>query len=470
MCENVLDYIRQEHMFDSGDRVLIAVSGGADSVCLLSLLCRFQEQLGIKALSVIHIHHGLRGQEADRDARFVKELCDTLKVPCRICCHDVASYADRHGYSIEEAGRIIRYRVFAEEAARVGANKVAVAHHRDDGVETILHHLLRGSGLKGLAGIPAVRDNIVRPLLCVGKEEIEGYLAAGQISYCLDSTNATDQYTRNKIRHQLIPLALQINERAAENIRQAGRFMGQADEYLESQAAKLFGQSVICEETGDYRQAVIPVSILKEHPEIIRTYVIRQMIRSCSLSIKDITAEHIYQVLGLLEKSTGAHIDLPGRLSAEREYGMIRVFCGTGAFECREPALPTLHFRKRLAADGQEIPKNQYTKWFDYDKIKGTLSARTRSAGDYIMIHSGKHKSLKSYLVDEKVAQRQRDKILLLAEENHVVWIVGYRISEYYKITKETKVILEVTIDGGKKHGRQDQSTVIGRGSDAADQ
>ena len=454
MQEKVLDYIKKEHMFDSGDRILIAVSGGADSVCLLSLLCRFQEQLEIGALLAVHIHHGLRGQEADRDAAYVQAFCNTLKIPCVIRHYDVASYAAGHGYSIEEAGRILRYQALADEAAKHKMDKIAVAHHRDDVVETILHHLVRGSGLKGLAGIPAVRDNIVRPLLSVGREEIEAYLAAAGIVCCLDSTNETDDYTRNKIRHRLIPLALQINDRAAENIWQAGQFMGQADEYLETQAAKLFKQSVICREAGDGRSAAVPAAVLAEHPKIIQTYVVRQMICYCSTSMRDITAEHIFQIQALLEKSTGAHTDLPGQLSAEREYELIRVYSGAGTGECREPVRPVLHFRKRLAAAGQEIPKNQYTKWFDYDKIKGTLSARTRAAGDYIMIDSGKHKSLKSYLVDEKVARRQRDQILLLAEENHVVWIVGYRISEYYKITNETKVILEVTIDGGENHGR----------------
>ena len=450
MQEKVREYIKKEHMLVSGDRIMIAVSGGADSVCLLSLLCRFQERLGLAALSAVHVHHGLRGEEADRDADFVRSLCESLHIPLTIRRYDVASYARTHGYSVEEAGRILRYEAFAEAADLSNANRIAVAHHRDDSVETLFHHLLRGSGLRGLAGIPPVRDKIIRPLLCAGRNEIEAYLQENGMTYCLDSTNDSDDYTRNKIRRRMIPLAREINDRAVENILQAGRFMGQADEYLEAQAAKLCKQWVVYDAAQPVRSARIPAAVLSGEPEIIGTYVIRRMVRFCAESMRDITAEHIFQVRSLLLKETGAHTDLPGGLAAEREYDTIRVFAGAGAGGYRDLNLPILRFRRILAADRQEIPKNQYTKWFDYDKIKGTLSARTRVTGDYITIQAGKHKSVKSYFVDQKVARRRRDEILLLAEENHVVWIVGYRISEYYKITKETKVILEVTAEGGE--------------------
>lgn len=449
MQKKVLNFIRQQHMFDTGDRVLAAVSGGADSVCLLTLLCRLQKTLGLESIYAVHMHHGLRGQEADRDAAYVAELCRKLQVPCIVVYRDVSDYAKNNGCSVEEAGRILRYEVFSQILLNNGLNKIAVAHHRDDHAETILHHLVRGSGLKGLAGIVPVREGIVRPLLCVGRKEIEAFLRGRKIAWCEDSTNDTEDYTRNKIRRSWIPLALELNDRAVENICQAGRFIRQADDYFEEQAQALFEQYGTWGQAGGALFAEYPTGCLSGQAEIIQAYVIRVMLRQCLDTLKNITSQHIFQIRELLEKQTGSHVDLPGLAAAERDYNKLRIFSRKTA-ENDKKSLPDLHFRKFSSYNAEEIPKNQYTKWFDYDKIKGMLSVRTRKSGDYLTIGSGRKKQLKAYLIDEKIPQRIRAEIPLLAEENHIIWIIGYRISEYYKITNETKTILEVTVDGGE--------------------
>lgn len=450
MQKRILEFVNRHGLFTPGDRVLAAVSGGADSVCLLTLLCRLQGTLGLSAIHAVHMHHGLRGPEADRDAAFTEELCRKLEVPCTVVYRDVTRYAEINGFSAEEAGRILRYETFDEIVQEQGLTKIAVAHHQDDEAETILHHLVRGSGLKGLSGIPLSRGLIVRPLLCVDRAEIEAFLAAEGIPYCCDSTNADSSYTRNKIRNRLIPIARELNGQAVANICQAGAFIGQADAYFENVAAKRFTTRGHCDE----RAAVLyPADSLLAEPEIVRSYVIRHLLGRCTDSLKDITAQHIFQIQALAAMPTGSHLDLPGRLAAEREYGFLKIF-RMSTDENEDISLPALHFRRFSAYNAGEIPKKQYTKWLDYDKIKGMLSVRTRQSGDYLTIGSGGSKRLKAYLIDEKIPRHLRSRLPLLTEENHVVWIIGYRISEYYKITEETKTILEVTVDGGENYGR----------------
>ncbi len=216
--QKVLSFMKKNHMTDRGDSVLAAVSGGADSVCLLLLLREMAAELGIKVFA-FHMNHGIRGAEADRDERFVMELCERLNIPLTVAHEKVEEYAAERGLSGEEAGRILRYHHLGETAEKYQCAKIAVAHHEDDDAETVLLNLFRGSGLAGLSGIRPVRENIIRPLLCVSRKEIEGYLNEQELSWCEDSTNKENDYTRNKIRNELLPWVTEnINSRAAEHI------------------------------------------------------------------------------------------------------------------------------------------------------------------------------------------------------------------------------------------------------------
>ena len=216
--QKVLGFMRNKHMTDRGDGVLAAVSGGADSVCLLLLLNGMAAELGIRVFA-FHMNHGIRGEEADRDEQFVGELCKQLEIPLTVVHEKVETYAEEHGLSGEEAGRILRYRHLEETAESYQCTKIAVAHHEDDDAETVLLNLFRGSGLAGLSGIRPVRGKIIRPLLCVSRKEIEEYLKEQGFSWCEDSTNRENDYTRNKIRNELLPWVREnINSRAAEHI------------------------------------------------------------------------------------------------------------------------------------------------------------------------------------------------------------------------------------------------------------
>ena len=469
MLKKVRDYMREHEMTAPGDAVIVALSGGADSVCLLTVL----KQLATPEflLRAVHVHHGIRGAEADRDEAFAQKLCESLSVPlCVAYCH-VPAYAAEHGLSEEEAGRILRYQVLEKEAGKwerelpAGSRvKIALAHHRDDNAETILHHLLRGSGLTGLAGIRPVQGRRIRPLLCVGREEIRAYLEAGHISWCEDSTNQSPDYTRNRIRSQVLPLLkTAVNEQAEEHILQAGQIIGQADAYLRQQAEEIW-QEAVCGQEEDL--AAIPLTAFARQPEILKTYLIRHMLDQLHPGWKDISSRHFTAIAELAGKPVGSRLDLPGGLMARTGYETLEIVRKTergvsvktesgadGEIHGRQ-TVPELHMTVFSRQKDQEIPKNQYTKWFDYDKIKGTLSVRTRRTGDYLILPSGGSKTIARYMIDEKIPKEKREKILLLAEGSHVLWVVGFRISEYYKIEEHTENILQVTCDGGKDYGR----------------
>lgn len=453
MQKKVRDYLLSCHMIEEGEQVIAAVSGGADSVCLLHLLVRLREELHI-GLSAVHVHHGIRGAEADQDAAFTEELCKKWGVPCLVVHKNAPGYAARKGVSLEEAGRILRYEVFREEAERLGGAKIAVAHHRDDQVETILHNLLRGSSLKGLAGMAPVRDGIIRPLLVCSRKEILAYLANQGLDYCEDSTNSSLDYTRNRLRSQIIPeLVGEINLGAVEHIIHAGDMIGQADAYIKKAAVReleIHGQ-------WEVDRVGIGTGILEGLDGIVVSYVIMEMMERLAGSRKDITSTHVALVRELLGKEVGARVSLPYALTARKDYTKLwieREKNSTSVDNILEMELPVPVFTRFDREKHQKFPENEYTKWFDYDKIKGTLSVRTRQTGDYITLRDGKHKTVKSYMIDEKIERELRDRIVLLADGNHILWIVGYRISEYYKITDETKQILQVQMDGGRDHGR----------------
>lgn len=453
MLKKVRNYIMEYLMLQPGERVIAALSGGADSVCLLSVLKELSDMTdGLKLeLKAIHVHHGLRGAEADRDGAYAGELCRRLGIPFAMVCRDVAGYAGEHGLSTEEAGRILRYEALQAEADAWGAKKIALAHHKDDNAETILHHLLRGSGLRGLGGMRPVQGNRIRPLLCAGREEIEEYLAERGLGWCEDSTNASCDYTRNRIRNQVMPLLKEcVNERAVENILRAGEVFSEADAYLDGVARRVWVQAGRME----YGAPHIPLTMLLDQEPIIRTYLYRHMLKLLGCGTKDLTSRHYRLMDSLLGCGAGGRCDLPGGLSAARGYEDFCIEKKAAVGKAEGDVYKKLHFETFSRQNKGEFPKNQYTKWFDYDRIKSTLSVRNRQPGDYITLAGGGTKTLHRYMIDEKIPRELRDRITVLAEGNHVLWIVGYRIGEYYKITEDTKTILQVTADGGEEHGR----------------
>ncbi|WP_432626405.1 tRNA lysidine(34) synthetase TilS [Brotaphodocola sp.] len=497
MQNKVIRFIRETHMLEPGDRVIAAVSGGADSICLLSILNQLRTVLPV-SVRVIHVHHGLRGVEADRDEAWVQEVCGRMEIPFFSVHRDVRAYAGEHGMSEEEAGRVLRYEAFEQMAREwdeencklhlienstngTSFAKIALAHHQEDQAETILHHLLRGSGLRGLSGMHPVQGRRIRPLLCVGREEIREYLKREKLCWCEDSTNESGDYTRNRIRRELLPMMENlVNARAQENLLHAGELFAQADAYLEEQALAVWRRAGREDGKGEAEApsgaaAGIALDEFRAQQPIIRSYLIRILLDHAQPGWKDITRRHFDSLDRLAFGSVGGSADLPGDLRAQTGYRYLWIckFCESSRAETQEvrensdrsgeisaekipeeKRVPNLQMRIFPHEKGAEFPKNLYTKWFDYDKIKTALSVRFREEGDYLSIPGGKRKTAARYMIDEKIPRHLRDQIPLLAEGSHVLWVIGYRISEYYKITDDTKTVLEVTLDGGERNGR----------------
>ena len=460
-------FIKEHKLIAAGDRVLIGLSGGGDSVCLFSVLKELSDRLGC-TLGAFHVNHGIRGAEADEDERFSKELCDAHGIPFYSVKEDVPAYAKEHKLGVEEAGRELRYRAARQIAEREGYTKIALAHHRNDMAETFLFHLFRGSSLSGLSSIPAERDGIIRPLLGISKEEIEQFLTERKLPYRTDSTNCLTDYTRNKIRHEMVAFAeKEINAGAVEHIAESAAELTEINDYLEEVADTVYAAA---KRVGSGIR--IPVALLTKCHGVVRKKVLYRMIGEAAGSKKDITREHVACVEDLLTGQSGRQVSLPYGLRASRSFSELVVgkqeATGTGPEQTNIPVeVPgdyfaeqegkSLQFRTFPYKKNAEIPKNEYTKWFDYDKIRGTLWLRSYRAGDRLGLLTGT-KSVKSLWTEYKIPREERQKRLLIADDEQVLWIPGVRCCDNYRIDETTKTVLEIQKSGGKENGSECQS------------
>ena len=455
MVKTVEDYMERYHMIKEGDVVVAGVSGGADSVCLFWILKEYCKKRNV-GLVVVHINHGIR-QDAVKDAEFVEKMCRESNVEIRIFDLDIPAYAKELGIGTEEAGRRARYEAFEEVRSSYGDNgKIAVAHNRNDLAETTLFHLLRGSGITGLSGILPVREHIIRPLLCVERKEIEQFLSENKKNWCIDSTNEENTYTRNKLRNVVFPyVEKEVCGQSIRHVANAAEEIAQVRSYL--QEATIEAEKDIVEKM----EKAISIRIegfQKQHPVIQKQILLHALARLVP-SRKDFGSVHIYDILSLFEKNSGRQIQLPYGLYAAREFD--RIILAKQQKEMGEKVRSTvpvpgsiefqagkyIEFSLISAENHGEIPQKTYTNWFDYDKIICCLILRNREQGDYLTITSdGGRKSIKEYFIEQKVPRHERDTKLLLADGKHVLWVPGMRISEAYKITDQTKTILQVTI------------------------
>lgn len=470
--EQVAGYMQKYHMTEPESRVLVGVSGGADSVCLLVVLALLREALKIDLVAV-HVHHGIRGDEADQDAAYAERLCGEMDVPCRIFHADVPGLAMEWHMSLEEAARKVRYEAFRKIAKETGAGGIAVAHHREDQEETILMHLFRGSGLRGVAGMEPVAGDIIRPLLECSREDIEAFLKSRNIVWQMDSTNLSQDYTRNYVRQSLLP---EINGRfpqAGKHLRNLGAIARETEGYLVRQGAALFAQYGVLTEGGC---RIASAGFASADP-VIRPYLLRYAMEQAGMPLKDVTARHLTLFQELFAKEVGKRMHLPSGYEAVKEYeGVFLTVRENGSGEKRmsgdslgdavsgeqevlqeeldvqnQPmpvrnTFPRMEKRIFSYDKNMKISENPYAKWFDYDKITEAVTLRTRQTGDRFSPLPQGSKKLKDYMIDAKIPREQRDTVPLVAMGSTILWIVGYRMSEAYKVTPETKRILQIAI------------------------
>ncbi len=494
MEEKVEQYIRQYHMLQAGDTVIVGLSGGADSVCLLLLLKELAREIGY-SLTAVHVEHGMRGEESRRDAAFARELCHEAGIDFLSYAVDAPAYIARTGMSPEEAARELRYDCFRQACVSRGANRLALAHHAEDCAETMLFHLSRGTGIRGLCGIRPVSERVfagtgccpekradtacaldgakavtvIRPLLCVTRAEIEAWLAERGQDYCTDTSNADLSYARNRIRHQVLPELTEVNAQVVPHMQHLSEQMVELCDYLD-EAALEAGRDVFsvgektAREDGDAVGKEVSVSCARflALPEVLRAHLLLQLIALAAGSSRDITSTHVERVLRLMTAEVGAKVSLPHGITAQKMYDTVRLRAEVplpAPPAARDLAIPGetvlengLTFTAEVLEDfdfSEKIPRKSYTKWFDYDKIHSVVQLRGRQPGDYLVTdEAGGHKKLKKYLIDEKVPREERDRLCLVADGAHILWVVGYRISEAYKVTEETERILCIRVSG----------------------
>ena len=473
MLDRIHQFMNKNNMIVPHETIIAGVSGGADSVCLLTILKELQKTIDFSII-VVHINHCIRGHESDMDQEFVRQLCEKYEVEFKAFSVEVQKMAEQDKISVEEAGRKARYRIFEEvlsESANEGSGKIAVAHHMDDQGETILMNMFRGSAIKGICGMQPVRGNIIRPLLCVRRREIEHYLETKRQNFRIDSTNLDNEYTRNRLRNVVFPyLEENVNLHSIENISSMAQMVSEAEDFIDRQAIVAKSK---CVSINEDKAHTINIHLFSENDVIIKKYIIRKVIGELAGKLKDVYKIHIESILELENKQVGSQVDIAYGIIAKRGYNEIVIQNRSNhetyiyKNECKDIIIEektTVSIKDTYYVKDEsfvsfcnaefcklyefkEIIGNDYTKVFDYDKIKFTLQFRTRQSGDYIQIdRNGGNKKLKDFFIDCKVPKDYRDRVLLLADGNSILWIVGFRMSEGYKISNNTKSFLQVKI------------------------
>ncbi|MBQ2998520.1 MAG: tRNA lysidine(34) synthetase TilS [Oscillospiraceae bacterium] len=445
--EAVKKVIRRFGMFEKGGKIVAAVSGGCDSSVLLHILWRLSTEMDLEIICA-HINHNLRGAESDRDEAFVRSLCEKYGIECRVLSANVAEYAEKHRLSTEEAGRKLRYEFFEHCAEELGENaKIATAHSLSDCAETYIFNSARGAALSGICGIPPVRGKIVRPLIEFSRGQIEAYANEHGLDYVTDSTNLTDEYTRNRIRHGVIPVMKEINPGFEKAFLRLSKNLCDARDFIDSEAEKLLEKS---KTTEGYRTAEIE----KAHPAVKnraaamllekfgfafdyeRTLRIAEKLGKEDFKEELLKNEYLVQKNGILKKEVKAEEKPPLTEQA---------FC--------EGKIPlngekTLEIRILSEKPGQSLHKvyNYALKdTFDFDKIQGSAVIRSRKEGDKADIHGGT-KTLKKLFIEEKIPAEERNSVAVIADDAGVIWIEGLGAAKRARLSEKTVNIAAMKI------------------------
>jgi tRNA(Ile)-lysidine synthase len=456
-----------------GETVLCAVSGGADSVAMLQLLRELNEvqQLEWK-LHVAHVNHGLRGKASDEDEEFAKGLSEKLKLPFHATRVDVEGLHRKERMTVEEAGRELRHAFLQQKAAELGAQKIALAHNLDDQAETILHRILRGTGLRGLKGMAPIRVIsrkqdlfVVRPLIEIERYEIETFLREKGIAYKTDLTNFDTSLTRNKIRHKLFPLLeSEFNPRAKMALVKLGQTAGSFYLLLREIANEVYENTKMISGEGE---VCLSVEEFAKLPPAIQTLIIDRSVKTVLGRVPQLNFEHYLEIISLCgEHGYQKAIRLPRGLEARREGYILKIARPQAPapplkFAHRKIRIPGRTLIKKLNleidAELQEgkivglkeyIRNKDYTEEIiDYEKLEGPLVVRLRKGGDaFVPLGSRGSTKLKKFFIDNKVPKAVRDRVPILTDGKRIVWVVGYRIGDGVKITDATKKVLKLKV------------------------
>jgi tRNA(Ile)-lysidine synthase len=467
MFNTVRKTVAIHHLLDRGEHVLAAVSGGSDSVALLRVLKILQNEYGLN-ITVAHLNHGLRGEEADNEEEFVRLLSRKMNVNFFTKKLDIRELKNNAGRSLEEVAREERYRFLYQMAKEHGAVKIATGHHRDDQAETFLINLLRGSGLEGLKGIAPIRDGwLIRPLLYVGRDEILEFLKNEGLPYMRDSSNSDSSFLRNRIRNQLIPeLNKRYNPQLTAGLARTAEIIRVEDDYMQDVVRRLI---ILWKIAVDDREVVIPLAEFSEQHEAIQARIVKFLLEEMTPFKKGISYRHIESVMDVCRKSDirFRRLNLPFGILVEKQPSTLVIGKKSeiethdadldsrkGLFEIKVEIPGIIHLNERNIKVEfidrptiSEIKNHPETAFIDYGRIEEPLFLRSIRPGDKIdFLGLGGTKKLKKYFIDKKISHRLRTSIPLLADSRSVVWIAGERISQRVSVTGNTKKVLKVEL------------------------
>lgn len=454
--EKVLGTINKYNLIEDGDKIVLGLSGGPDSVCLLHILYRLKEKMNIEVYAA-HLNHQIRGLEAQKDALYISQICEDLGITSFVKAINVPEYCKEQGVSLEEGARTLRYEMFEEIKQKTKSNKIAIGHNRNDQAETVLMRIMRGTGLQGLRGIEYIRDNkIIRPILDIERSEIEAYCEKYELNPRIDKTNLESIYTRNKIRLELIPyMKDNFNPNVIESIVRMTNSLKSDSDYIDLEAERSF------KAVSTLKEDSVEISLPKYSNlhNAIKVRILRSAIKHIIGDTNFVDQKHIEDIIELeCESKLNKMLNLPRGIFAYRRKNIIILttkeivseeidFCynipSNGFIKIKELNL-VLETQKMSIDRYKSIKLDKTSKGFDFDKIKGGIVVRSRKQGDKIKLAGGS-KKVKDLFIDLKIPREDRCKVPVITDDEGILCVGDYKTSENYKIDSETKEVLKIS-------------------------
>ena len=478
----VARFLSKEGIIHPGDSGIVAVSGGADSLCLVHVLHSLQDSLGIK-LAVAHLDHGLRGIESEADATFVSKIADELGLPSVIERRDVKSYKSKHKSSWEEAARRVRYEFLAETAKALDAKWVAVGHTVDDLAETVLMHMIRGSGIYGLRGIEPSRLwpyptnsndlKLIRPILELTRADTEGYCEAFGLQPRFDTSNLSDVHTRNRVRSQLLPELEKYNPKIKDALVRLSQASAHQVELLDWALEPIWGDVA-----RDGMAIRIKANIMDLIPYALQVHLVRRAVTCLLGSPEGISEAHLDAIIKTIKGRAGTRANLPRGMTVTKQYGVAVLSLDAeadkflpppleGEYEISVPGETRLpgwivyaeivpiaalkggtNQNVQARVDSNEIWSDRWRAALDYEAVDDSLVLRRRRPGDRFYPHGMEsRKKLQDFMVDAHIPRETRDRVPIFVARDKIVWVAGWRIDDRAKVTSDTKRALVIKME-----------------------
>ncbi len=434
--------ISKFNMLNSNDKIIAAVSGGADSIFMLYNLKSLQDEYNLKII-VAHVNHGIR-ETATRDEKFVEELSKKLSLEYKVLHINMDEYARENKISSEEAGRFLRYKFFRDLSGKDG--KIFLAHNEDDQAETVLFRIIRGTGIDGLCAMDYIDKDLYRPMLSIKRSEIEEYISSRKIEFVQDETNFQDVYSRNKLRLNVIPyIENNFNENFKESLVRLSEISKKNNSYIKNKVFEILEKN--------YIDNKLNIKEIKDLDEYIISEVVREFLKRELNTLEGISLKNINDIINLIKKSENSNITLPGGFNLVLVYNYLYINKELNLKVDNEEILDygenDTSFGCIKIQDGMISKSNRFLISIDKDKIKGNLKVRTRLDGDKFMpIGMDKYKKLKNFFIDNKVDRYKRDFVPIITDDEEIIWVVGYRLSNKYIIDENTKNIMHISLEG----------------------